>query len=347
MFLTIRLGKIIGLVTLTAVAAAFLSSGIGFVLSDKYYETLPTDASEEVEKKYIKWVDLSVPLKVMDKTFELDVKSRQENFKLSWIELMAYLAAKYGGNFKYYKDEDLRKVVERLQGGEKMEDIAADLKYYPYYIEAYSAIFSEYVGPYKVLQEENGEKKWVDKYGLKVFSPLAKGYSFSHCDDFGNGRSFGYKRKHLGHDLMGSVGTPVIAIESGVVEVLGWNMYGGWRIGIRSFDKKRYYYYAHLRKDHPYHSDLAEGDIVTAGDVIGYLGMTGYSRKENVNNIKTPHLHFGIQLIFDESQKEGVNQIWIDAYNITKFLQKNRSAVVKQDKDFVRAVQIYDPSIPD
>ena len=72
---------------------------------------------------------------------------------------------------------------------------------------------------------------------------------------------------------MGSVGTPVIAIESGVVEVLGWNMYGGWRIGIRSFDKKRYYYYAHLRKDHPYHSDLAEGDIVTAGDVIGYLGM--------------------------------------------------------------------------
>ncbi len=47
---------------------------------------------------------------------------------------------------------------------------------------------------------------------------------------------------------MGSIGTPIIAVESGTIEALGWNQYGGWRIGIRSFDKKRYYYYAHLRK---------------------------------------------------------------------------------------------------
>lgn len=66
---------------------------------------------------------------------------------------------------------------------------------------------------------------------------------------------------------------------------------------------KRYYYYAHLRKDHPYAKDLCEGQIVTAGDVIGYLGMTGYSSHENVNNINIPHLHFGVQLIFNEVQK--------------------------------------------
>ena len=54
------------------------------------------------------------------------------------------------------------------------------------------------------------------------------------------------------------------------------------------------------------------GKTVKAGDVIGYLGMTGYSSKENVNNINVPHLHFGLQLIFDEVQKEGTNQIWID-----------------------------------
>lgn len=47
---------------------------------------------------------------------------------------------------------------------------------------------------------------------------------------------------------MGQVGTPVIAVESGYVEAIGWNQYGGWRLGIRSFDRKRYYYYAHLRK---------------------------------------------------------------------------------------------------
>lgn len=101
----------------------------------------------------------------------------------------------------------------------------------------------------------------------------------------------------------GSIGTPIVAVESGYIEALGWNQYGGWRVGIRSFDGKRYYYYAHLRKDHPYAKDLCEGQIVTAGDVIGYLGMTGYSSHENVNNINIPHLHFGVQLIFNEVQK--------------------------------------------
>ena len=145
---------------------------------------------------------------------------------------------------------------------------------------------------------------------------------------------------------MGSIGTPIMAVESGIVEVMGWNMYGGWRIGIRSFDQKRYYYYAHLRKDRPFHSDLYEGKIVKAGDVIGYLGMTGYSTRENVNNITTPHLHFGMQIIFDESQKEGINEIWIDVYNIVNLLQKNRSAVIKDEetRDYYRVYDICEPN---
>ena len=128
---------------------------------------------------------------------------------------------------------------------------------------------------------DDGSKNFEDKYGLKAFLPIAKNYSFSHYDDFGNSRSYGFKRTHLGNDLMGSIGTPIVAVESGIVEHLGWNQYGGWRVGIRSFDGKRYYYYAHLRKNHPYVDGLEEGMTVKAGDVIGYLGMTGYSIKEN------------------------------------------------------------------
>lgn len=37
--------------------------------------------------------------------------------------------------------------------------------------------------------------------------------------------------------MMGQTGTPVVAVESGYVEAIGWNQYGGWRLGIRSFDK--------------------------------------------------------------------------------------------------------------
>ena len=146
--------------------------------------------------------------------------------------------------------------------------------------------------------------------------------------------------------MMGQVGTPIIAVESGTVEALGWNQYGGWRIGIRSFDKKRYYYYAHLRKNYPYQSCLSEGSVVTAGDVIGYLGRTGYSATENTNNIDTPHLHFGLQLIFDESQKEGNNEIWIDCYELVKFLRMNQSQVAKVEgtKEWER---VYDQREPE
>ncbi len=199
-----------------------------------------------------------------------------------------------------------------------------------------------------VLLTPSGEKKvWVTKYGLKAFHPLAKNFPYSHYDDFGVSRSYGYRRQHLGHDMMGQTGTPVIAVESGVVESIGWNQYGGWRIGIRSFDKKRYYYYAHLRKDYPYQSILEEGSIVTAGDVIGYLGRTGYSAEENTNNLEEPHLHFGLQLIFDESQKEGNNEIWIDCYELIKFLSINRSESVKKEgtKEWTRIYQMKDPAV--
>ena len=86
--------------------------------------------------------------------------------------------------------------------------------------------------------------------------------------------------------------------------------------------------------------------MVTAGDVIGYMGHTGYSTKENVNNIKTVHLHWGLQLIFDESQKEGNNEIWVDCYELTKFLYRNRCEVEKvgDSKEWRRVVPMTDPA---
>ncbi len=77
--------------------------------------------------------------------------------------------------------------------------------------------------------------------------------------------------------------------------------------------------------------------------------MTGYSNKEDVNNINVPHLHFGIQLIFDEVQKEGPNQIWVDVYHLIDFLKKNRSSVIRgneETKDYIRKYNIIDPIIP-
>lgn len=336
-------GLILACVILILVLHGFLSAS---VLS-RYTIKITEDETE----KFIKWVDFNVPYSLLEKTLNLDIKSYGKEPKLNWIELLAYLAAKYGGNFKRYKSSDLDNLVKSLQEGKTMDELTKDMKYYSYYLEAYTAVLGGFVGEFEIEEEDKnnpGNKVFVKKYGLKAFCPIAKGFGFSHYDDFGNSRTYGYKRKHLGNDLMGSIGTPIVAVESGIIEAMGWNKYGGWRIGIRSFDRKRYYYYAHLRKNHPYNNTLAEGQVVKAGDVIGYLGMTGYSNKQNVNGIKTPHLHFGMQLIFDESQKEGVNEIWIDVYNIVKLLSKNRSAVQKDKElnDYFRVYDIKDPAMP-
>lgn len=303
--------------------------------------------SSASKKDYIKWVDFNVSYEALEKTSKLDIDSHTQNNSTlyNWVELLAYLACKYGGDFKKFNNNDLIKLKSELDTGKTMEYLTRNLKNYDYYYEAYNAILCEFIGEYQV---ENNNKEYKSKYGVKAFLPIAKNYSFNHYSDFGNSRNYGYKRVHLGNDLMGSIGTPIVAVESGKVEALGWNQYGGWRIGIRSFDGKRYYYYAHLRKDHPYAKDLEVGQIVTAGDVIGYLGMTGYSTKENVNNINVPHLHFGMQLIFDESQKDGTNEIWIDVYQIIEFLRKNKSEVYRnvEEKEFYRKYNIIDPIIP-
>ena len=78
-----------------------------------------------------------------------------------------------------------------------------------------------------------------------------------------------------------------------------------------------------------------------------YMGHTGYSTTENVNNIKIVHLHWGLQLIFDESQKEGDNEIWIDVYPLTRFLAKHTQAAVKVEgtKEWERTNQIVDPAV--
>lgn len=301
---------------------------------------------EEPPKKFIKWMSFDIPYEALAKAKNIDIQSHGGEHPVRWVDLLAYLGTKYGGNWKKYRARDMDALVSRLREGQTMEQITQNMKNYPYFHETIDAVLSNFIGDYQieVPTDENGGKTMQARYGLKVFSPIAKGFGYSHYDDFGDSRSFGFRRRHLGNDLLGSIGTPIVAVESGVVESLGWNRYGGWRIGIRSFDSKRYYYYAHLRKGHPYAKDLHQGQVVRAGDVIGYLGMTGYSNKENVNGMNKPHLHFGMQIIFDESQKEGNNEIWIDVYNIVNLLSPNRVKVRRDDstKDYYRVYDYMD-----
>ena len=301
------------LLCLTAIVFLAVRVGSSAVFS---HPDVPAAAST------IRWVDLKVTAAAMRDAMQADIASYGSGRPLDWIVLLSILAARNGGDFRQYRTSQLDRVVEGLNAGQSPEDLAKNDRLYAYFTEAYGAAFGGLVDEFEL----DGEKK----YGLCAFSPIAAGYSYSDYDDFGAVRTYGYRREHLGHDMMGSVGTPIVAVEAGYVEACGWNRYGGWRIGIRSFDGRRYYYYAHLRRNHPY-NDIYEGKIVNAGEVIGYLGMTGYSVKENVNNIDTPHLHFGLELIFSPEQKDGVNQIWVEVYPLVQLLSDHRMAVAREE----------------
>ena len=288
------------------------------------------------EAETIRWVDFRIPYESLRYAMQVDVDTAEQEQHLNWIEILALAGCRTGGKcpLSYVK-----KAAQDLKGEVPAEELAGDLrKYYSYYYEAYHAVLGGMLGNFAI--ESDGQ--WKPCYGLKAYSPIASGYGYSHCSDFGNSRTFGFARKHLGNDLMGSLGTPVVAVEGGVVEALGWNRYGGWRVGIRSFDGKRYYYYAHLQKDSPFAQGLHVGKQVNGGELIGFMGRTGYSDKENTNNIETVHLHFGMQLIFDESQKECNSEIWIDVYPLVRLLSEHRSSIVRKDGQWHRAYPFVD-----
>lgn len=298
----------------------------------------------QAEEKPIRWVDFTVTAQALQEAASLDIAAHEAGESLSWTELLACYAAMHGGSFAAYRPGALRSLAEKAETERcPLSDIAqsgGSEKLYLYYCRAYDAVLSGMLGEYRAVTFENGKEVMGEKqYGVCAAAPIAKGYSVTEYNDFGTARSYGYRR-HLGHDMLGSVGTPICAVEGGYVEALGWNQYGGWRIGIRSFDSKRYYYYAHLRKDAPY-EDLYPGKIVNAGEVIGYLGMTGYSAKENVNNIDIPHLHIGLELIFAPEQKDGYCQIWISLDELSRFWAQNATTAEKTPQGTRRAASYF------
>ena len=161
-----------------------------------------------VKAETIRWVNFDVPYESLKYALEQDVESFEKEKHLCWIDILALAACRTGGKCPVHS---VKKAVQDLQGDRSPEELLGDLyKYYSYYRRAYGAVLGGMVGSFAI--EKDG--CWTPCYGLKAFSPIASGYGYSHSDDFGVARSFGFKRKHLGHDMMGSLGTPIVAVEA-------------------------------------------------------------------------------------------------------------------------------------
>ena len=135
-------------------------------------------------------------------------------------------------------------------------------------------------------------------------------------DSWMDSRTYGGNRHHEGTDLFGPVSQsgyyPIISITDGIVEQKGWLPLGGYRIGIRS-DSGGYFYYAHLSS---YEEDFTPGDRVQAGEILGFMGNTGYGQ-EGTSERFPVHLHLGIYITTPEGQDISVNP-----YHVLQCLRK-------------------------
>ena len=85
----------------------------------------------------IKWVDFNVSYEALCKAYTYDVESYGTEHHLDWIELLAYAAAKGGGDFGVGAVEEIHKITEQIQSGEvTMESATKDMKYFSYYKES-------------------------------------------------------------------------------------------------------------------------------------------------------------------------------------------------------------------
>lgn len=186
---------------------------------------------------------------------------------------------------------------------------------------------NNFIIDYANIRNKYGDEESQKYYNLinNIFTeikefPVSKGdndsLEYIYGDSFGAERTYGGKRTHEGCDIMDRDNVrgrfEIVSMTDGVIEKLGWNEKGGWRVGIRS-PKGNYYYYAHLDS---YADGLSEGENISAGDLIGFMGDSGYSKIEGTKGKFEVHLHIGIE------NQEGK---WINPYPFLRIVENERN----------------------
>ena len=247
----------------------------------------------DINNDIFKTLDIEVP-------FE-DIKNKANEINLSCGELVTVIMAINSGkvdsnvlnaisphSFTIIRNKLIRVVPENFKNASKVyNSIVNDITYFP-------------------VPKSSKDFPWV-----------------SFVDSWGYERTYGGKRSHQGTDIMADKNIagvyPIVSISDGTVTNMGWLELGGYRIGITSAGGT-YYYYAHLSA---YATGLKEGDTVTAGTLLGFMGNTGYSKVEGTSGKFDVHLHFGIYITGNNGEEIALNPYYLLKNNENKVLYYN------------------------
>ena len=227
----------------------------------------------------------------------LDLKEFQENYAVPLEEVLAV----WMGVSEFHLDRfavmpDSVREVEHFQDCREWY-LERQKEEYQKLVEAYRAVISDIL--YFPVPKSSNVKAadiyysngWGSERVYKDASHVHEG-----CDIMAGNNERGY--------------FPIVSMTDGVVERIGWLEKGGYRIGIRS-PSGGYFYYAHLYR---YAKDWKEGDVVKAGELIGFMGDSGYSKVEGTVGNFAVHLHLGIYIRTEHYAEQSVNPYWILRY---------------------------------
>lgn len=259
---------------------------------------------------------------------------------LVWMILIAFFVSLWSG-----------KLVEQGQTQRLSEAVISSTEFREQNIDEEMLEFlnktskpSKYVGIY-LLESKFGYQEITSKLSEKTFSKMTKRWekqeswntylktmrtiwddvkyfpiaesmsdsklTVSYVNTWMSERTYGGKRGHEGCDLMANKNErglyPILSMTDGIVEKKGWLEKGGYRIGIKA-PGGAYFYYAHLAS----YADLEVGDEVKAGDILGFMGDSGYGPEGTVGQFAV-HLHLGIY-IYPNDIETSVNPYWVLRY---------------------------------
>nr|WP_307990231.1 M23 family metallopeptidase [uncultured Niameybacter sp.] len=274
--------KLIGILLIAVgVILIFSKCSGGLKAKEEKSSKETTKVEQQISKGYIDYMqDLNIGAKTLDEMLKLSLKYQKD---------YAYTLAVWAvESYKGVSNEEIKKCI-------KEKDITNLLDEFGMYDHA-AQVYKQFI------------------YDIECF-PIKEKNVYTYKNGWKEARSYKGDRLHYGIDIMSKEEEAgkiqVRSMTDGVVENIGWNQVGGYRVGIRS-ENGAYFYYAHLDS---YPKNLKQEDRVKAGQVIGLMGDTGYG-EEGTRGKFPVHLHIGIAVKTPSNE-----EFWVNPYSILEYLE--------------------------
>ncbi|WP_216831027.1 M23 family metallopeptidase [Alkalihalobacterium elongatum] len=216
-------------------------------------------------------------------------------------------------------------VADREDDEDVLYTMAKHLETYGFNFEDFKIALWEHYNRDQSVNIIAGHAQIYEKFGTleltKNAFPVPLNHNYSYRSTWGDRRGWGGRRIHEGTDIFANYNVPVRSTTYGIVELKGWNKYGGWRIGIRDLNNV-YHYYAHLSG---FEKGIDPGTVVEPGQVIGYVGSSGYG-KPGTQGKFPPHLHYGMY------RDNGITEWSFDPYPSLRSWEKQERAARRKKR---------------